>query len=329
MMQPTKVLIMGAAGRDFHNFNVVFRDDPKYEVIAFTAAQIPFIDQRRYPSVLAGALYPEGVPIYPEQELESLIERHQIRQVVFAYYAGVDYERVLRRAESEAEVLVWDGGNNDYPFFESDLEIVLVDPLRAGRGCDYFPGPVNLARADVVVLTKLDTANESQVEAARQRIRADNPDAPLIESDMPISVDRPGAIRGRRVLVIEDGPTLTHGGMSFGAGTLAAQREGAAECVDPRPYAVGSLRETFARWPHLGPVWPAMGYRPEQVHELELTIRRTPCDLVVVGTPVDLRRLIRIDQPACRATYEFRDRGKTTLQTVLQPVIRKARAGAA
>lgn len=445
-MVPTKVLILGAAGRDFHDFNMVFRQDPRYEVVAFTAAQIPFIEDRRYPSVLAGPLYPEGIPIYPETELESLIERHRIHEVVFAYsdvsheevmrmasrvvargadfrllgtratmlraskpvvsvcavrtgagkspvsrtvvallrdvglrvavvrhpmpygdlarqvvqrfaaledlqtaqctieemeeyephvrqgtvvYAGVDYERILRQAEAEADVLVWDGGNNDVPFFESDLEIVLVDPLRPGSERAYFPGAVNLARADVVVLTKLDTADPAQVEAVRRRIRADNPDAALIDSEMPISLDDQEAIRGRRVLAIEDGPTLTHGGMSFGAATLAARRAEASECVDPRPYAVGSILAAFDRYPHMGPVLPAMGYSPRQIQELELTISRTPCDVVVIGTPIDLRRVVRIDRPTCRVTYEFRERGATTLREVLEPVIRTAKAQAA
>lgn len=444
-MERVRVLIMGAAGRDFHNFNVAFRQNPRCEVVAFTAAQIPNIEGRTYPPSLAGALYPEGIPIYPEAELEFLIESHRIDQVVFAYsdvphqevmhaasrvlacgadfsllgpratmipshkpvvsvcavrtgagksptvraiarllrdeglrvvvirhpmpygdlakqavqrfetredlqraectieemeeyaphlregvvvYAGVDYEPIVRQAEREADVILWDGGNNDLPFLRSDLEVVLVDPHRAGHERAYFPGEANLLRADVLILTKLDTASSAQVEAVRATIRAYNPHAIVIESSMPVTLDHPDLVRDARVLVIEDGPTLTHGGMSFGAGVLAARQAGARELVDPHPHAVGSIADTFARYPHLGNVLPAMGYGADQIADLAETIRRTDCDAVVIATPVDLRQVIAITQPSCRVTYEFQERTGPTLQEVLGPVIAKARARA-
>jgi predicted GTPase len=438
---PTRLLIMGAAGRDFHNFNVVFRDNPRYRVVAFTAAQIPNIAGRTYPASLAGRAYPDGIPIHPEEELESLIEKHGIEEVVFAYsdvshedvmhkasrviargadfrllgaettmlkarrpvvsvcavrtgagkspaaraiaawlkeegrrvvvvrhpmpygdlagqavqrfaaledlrradctieemeeyephlragtvvYAGVDYERILREAEKEADVILWDGGNNDAPFFVPDLEIVLVDPSRAGHAQTYFPGEVNLLRADVVVLTKLDTATPEQAEAARRAAREANPDATVIESVMPVSAENPELIRGKRVLVIEDGPTLTHGGVRDGAGALAAGECGAKELVDPRPCAVGSIAQTFERYPHIGHVLPAMGYGREQIRELEETIGRVACDTVIVATPMDLRHVLRIRRPTCRVTYEFRERGGPSLRGILRDVIQKA-----
>jgi predicted GTPase len=421
-----KVLIMGAAGRDFHNFNTVFRDHPGYRVVAFTAAQIPGIAGRTYPPELAGPQYPDGIPILPEDELESVITSQGVDQVVFAYsdvsheqvmhyasrvlaagsdfrllgprstmlrslkpvisvcavrtgagksplaraiagwireegrrvamvrhpmpygelarqsvqrfatredlerarctieereeyephisrgdvvFAGVDYERILRSAESEADVILWDGGNNDFPFIESDLEIVLVDPHRAGHERRYFPGEVNLLRADVVVITKVDTVDREKVEAVRSAITSANPGARLVESAMPLTVDKAPAIQGKRVLVIEDGPTVTHGGMAYGAGVLAAKKFGAATLVDPRPAAVGSLRETLDANPHLDCLLPAMGYGPEQIRDLEHTIDRVDCDLVLIATPVDLRRLINIRQPTCRVRYEFREIG--------------------
>jgi predicted GTPase len=444
-MERVRVLIMGAAGRDFHNFNVAFREDPRYEVVAFTATQIPNIAGRTYPPSLAGPLYPEGIPIHPEAELEFLIESRRIDQVVFSYsdvshqevmhaasrvfaygadfallgprstmirshkpvvsvcavrtgagksptvraiarvlraeglrvvvvrhpmpygdlpkqavqrfatqedlqraactieeleeyaphlregtvvYAGVDYEPILRQAEGEADVILWDGGNNDLPFFRSDLEIVLVDPHRAGHERTYFPGEANLLRADVLILTKVDTAGSEQIDAVRATIRTFNPQAIVIESSMPVTIDRPELVRDARVLVIEDGPTLTHGGMSFGAGVLAARQAGARELVDPHPYAVGSIADTFAHFPHLGHVLPAMGYGSDQVRDLEETIRRTDCDAVVVATPVDLAQLITIGQPTCRVSYEFRERAGPSLREVLVPVIAKARARA-
>jgi predicted GTPase len=442
MTDRVKVVIMGAAGRDFHNFNVVFRDDPRYEVVAFTAAQIPNIDGRRYPPELAGSLYPQGIPIHSEDELEPLIEAHLIDQVIFSYsdvsheqvmhaasrvlargadfrllgprttmlrankpvvsvcavrtgcgkspaarkvaailraeglrvgvvrhpmpygdlskqavqrfatledltkgdctieemeeyephiangdvvYAGVDYERILRLVEAEADIILWDGGNNDLPFFAPDLEIVLLDPHRAGHERAYFPGEVNLLRADVLLINKLDTADVEQVFEVRRNIRLCNPNAVVIDAGMPVSIDDPGLVKGKRVLVVEDGPTLTHGGMSFGAGILAARKFGARELVDPRPYAVGSIRHAFHEYPHImGAALPAMGYGHEQMRELEETINKTECDLVLIATPVDLRRVMRIRQPACRVRYEIEEIGKPTLQEVLHDFVRKA-----
>lgn len=437
----TRVLIMGAAGRDFHNFNVRFRDNPDYRVVAFTAAQIPNISDRLYPASLAGRLYPNGIPIYPEQELDRLVRAQHIELVVFAYsdiaheslmrqasivlaagadfsllgprstmlpaqkpvvsvcatrtgagkspvarrivailqreglrvavvrhpmpygdlakqavqrfdcladldtagctieereeyephvaqgcpvYAGVDYGRILQAAEGRADIIVWDGGNNDWSFFVPELEIVLVDPHRADEQA-FFPGEVNLLRADVIVLTKLDTASSTQVAAARRSIERLNPRATVVETVMPLSGDESGLIAGKRVLVIEDGPTLTHGGMAFGAGYLMAQRQHARAIVDPRPSAVGSLNATFQQYPHIGPVLPAMGYGPQQIRDLEETIGRVDCDLVVIATPVDLRRLIRIAQPTVRVRYDVEDHGRPTLADVLQGVIRKAK----
>jgi predicted GTPase len=446
MTDRAKLLIMGAAGRDFHNFNVVFRDNPRYEVIAFTAAQIPNIEGRRYPPELAGSLYPQGIPIHSEDELESLIEARRIDQVIFSYsdvsheqvmhavsralakgadfrllgprttmlkagkrvvsvcavrtgcgkspaalkvaailrkegvrvgvvrhpmpygdlskqavqrfatledlkkgdctieemeeyephivngdvvYAGVDYERVLRLAEAEADVILWEGGNNDLPFFEPDLEIVLLDPHRVGHERAYFPGEVNLLRADVLIVNKLDTASVEQVYEIRRNVHVCNPNAVVIDAGMPVSLDDPKQVRGKRVLVVEDGPTLTHGGMSFGAGVLAARKFGAKELVDPRPYAVGSIRHVFLEYPHImGAVLPAMGYGHEQMRELEETIRKTECDLVMVATPVDLRRIIRIEQPACRVRYDIEEIGRPTLQEILRDFIRKGNAHA-
>lgn len=433
-VEKTRVLILGAAGRDFHNFNVVFRDNPRFHVVAFTAAQIPNIAGRTYPPELAGNLYPEGIPIYPEESLERLIEVQKIDQAVFSYsdvshedvmhkasrviargadfrllgaratmlkssrpvvsvcavrtgcgkspvsrkaaallrrdgsrvavlrhpmpygdlarqavqrfatlddlrrgectieereeyephivqgdvvFAGVDYQKILTRAEAEADILLWDGGNNDLPFVEPDLEIVVLDPHRAGHERSYFPGEVNFLRADVLILNKIDTADIAAANLVRRNIEEFNPRATVIEAAMPVTVDDPGRIRGRRVLVIEDGPTLTHGGMAFGAGTLAARKYGAAERVDPRPYAVGSIRRAFEKHPHLGPVLPALGYGAEQIQELEETVRSVPCEAVVIGTPIDLRRVISIAQPSCRAAYDIEEIGRPTLEEVL------------
>ena len=434
----TKVLIMGAAGRDFHNFNVVFRDDPSHEVVAFTATQIPNIEGRRYPAGLAGNLYPEGIPIYAESELESLIETHSVDQVVFSYsdvshehvmhaasrviakgadfrllgakstmltskkpvisicavrtgagkspvarkiagilrseglrvgvvrhpmpygdlskqiaqrfatiedlraadctieemeeyephilqgdvvYSGVDYERVLALAEAEADIILWDGGNNDLPFFVPDLEMVLLDPHRAGHERSYFPGEVNFLRADVFILNKLDTADPEKVSRVRRNIREFNPSAVVIEATMPVSVDNPADIQGKRVLVIEDGPTLTHGGMGFGAGVLAAKKFGARELVDPRPFAVGSIGETLEKYPHIHGLLPAMGYGERQIRDLEETLRRVDCDLVIVATPVNLRRIVKISQPTCRVTYELAEIGSPNLAEVLRDFV--------
>lgn len=429
MTARTKVLILGAAGRDFHDFNLVYRDDPGSEVVAFTATQIPNIDGRCYPPSLAGPLYPEGIPIASEAELEGLIDAHGIDEVVFSYsdvphatvmhlaaraqargasfrllgprrtllrsnrpvisvcavrtgvgkspttrhvaailrsrgrkvavvrhpmpygdlaaqavqrfavledlarhhctieemeeyephlrqghvvFAGVDYQRILLAAEAEADVIVWDGGNNDLPFYQSDLEIVLVDPHRPGDESRFWPGETNLRRADVIVLSKVGTADPAMVTQVRAAARAANPRATLVEADLAIEVDRPELLAGARALVIEDGPTTTHGGMPYGAGLVAARRHGATP-VDPRPYAVGTLADTFARHPHLEAVLPAMGYGEHQVRELEATIGACDADVVVIATPVDLRRLLSIRQPTVRVSYTFADRGAPTL----------------
>ena len=425
-----KVLILGAAGRDFHNFNVVFRDNLDYHVVAFTAAQIPDIAGRLYPRELAGRLYPEGIPIYEEKDLEQIIAEEQVDTVVFSYsdvsyptlmhlasrvvaagadfwllgtehtqikstvpvvsvcatrtgcgkspvsrlvaaklreqghkpvvirhpmpygdlavqavqrfatlkdldlqqctieereeyephiqlgtvvYAGVDYEKILRQAEKEADVILWDGGNNDTPFYTSDLEIVVVDPHRAGHELAYFPGEVNLRRADVVVINKVDTAALHDIETVRQNIKLANPKAAVIEMACRVSVPSPELIKGKCVLVVEDGPTLTHGEMPYGAGVVAARQCGAATLVDPRPFAVGSIRGVYERYGHLSSLLPAMGYSAMQRHELEETIQATPCDLVIIATPIDLARVIKIDKPALRVTYEVEELTKPGL----------------
>ena len=424
------VLILGAAGRDFHNFNVVFRQNLDYQVVAFTATQIPDIAGRRYPSALSGRLYPDGIPIFEEKDLETLIADFQVDVVVFSYsdishqnlmhlasraaaagadfwllgtehtqvgsrvpvisvcavrtgcgkspvsrlvaaeirkqgrkpvvirhpmpygdlaaqavqrfatlkdldlqqctieereeyephicegtvvYAGVDYERILRQAEQEADVILWDGGNNDTPFYKSDLEIVVVDPHRAGHELAYYPGEVNLRRADVLVINKVDTAQQHDIETVRRNICLHNPSAAVCEMACRVSLDNPELVRGKRVLVVEDGPTLTHGEMPYGAGVVAARQFGAAELVDPRPYAVGSIRSTFERYTHLTSLLPAMGYSDMQRHELEETIRRTPCDLVIVATPIDLARTIKIDRPSLRVSYQVEELTKPGL----------------
>lgn len=440
MSERRRVVILGAAGRDFHDFNVVFRKDPSAEVVAFTAAQIPGISDRRYPPDLAGPLYPEGVPIRPEAELEALIDARGVDEVVFSYsdvphaevmrlaaravargasfrllggratmlrssrpvisvcavrtgsgkspvarrvaailralgrrvaivrhpmpygdlsrqaaqrfasledleradctieereeyephlergdvvYAGVDYERVLRLAEREADVVLWDGGNNDTSFFAPDLEIVVLDPHRAGDERASWPGEVNFLRGDVFVLNKLDSADPSRVAALRATLARHRPDARVIDAEMPLRIENEALLRGRRALVIEDGPTVTHGGMSFGAGVLAAARAG-AEAVDPRPAAVGSLRETFARYPHLERVLPAMGYGEAQRRELEATIRGCACDVVLIATPVDLRRILKIERPSCRVSYDLRERGRPGLEDVVKEFLSRA-----
>ncbi len=428
------LVIMGAAGRDFHNFNTVYRDDPAIRVVAFTAAQIPEIAGRRYPPELAGAHYPQGIPIVPEAELSALIARHQVRQVVFSYsdiayvelmhkaalvtaagadflllgasrtmltarrpvisvcavrtgcgkspttrhvagllraagrrvvvvrhpmpygdlrrqavqrfatfadfaaqdcsieereeyeplvedgvtvFAGIDYRRILTAAEAEAEVIVWDGGNNDTPFYCPDVHIVLFDPHRAGDERRYHPGETNMLLADIAVINKVNSADPAAVEAVRRNIAAQAPQATVVLAESAITVAQPQAIAGRRVLVVEDGPTLTHGGMAFGAGVLAARAHGAAQLVDPRPQAVGSIAETFRHFPHLGPVLPAMGYHPAQIRELEATIAATDCDLVLFATPIDLPKLLTIRQPTLRVRYSYRDHGAPTLAEVL------------
>jgi predicted GTPase len=430
-----RVVIMGAAGRDFHNFNAYFRDNPDYEVVAFTATQIPNIHERRYPPELAGERYPDGIPIYPEAELTDLIRDQAVDQVVFAYsdvshpyvmhkasqvlaagadfrlmgaestmfesskpvvaicavrtgagksqttrhvsdvlrgmgkqvvvvrhpmpygdlaaqavqrfatyedmdrhnctieereeyephidrdtvvYAGVDYEPILRQAEAEADVVVWDGGNNDLPFYKPDLLIVIADPHRPGHEVSYHPGEANLRLADVVVINKVDTASPEGIAEIREHVMEVNGDAIVIEAASPIFVEEPQDVRGKRVLVIEDGPTLTHGEMPYGAGVVAAHRFGAAELVDPRPYAVGSIAATFEKYPHIGPLLPAMGYGDGQVEELEETINAAECDLVLGATPIDLRRLIDVRHPMDRVRYELQVIGQPTLEEILK-----------
>ncbi len=417
--EAVKVIIMGAGGRDFHNFNVFFRDRPEYQVVAFTATQIPFIAHRRYPPELSGSRYPEGIPIYPEEELPGLLSEKSIRQVAFSYsdvsheelmdkaslvlsrgknfillgpeetmlrshapvisvcavrtgcgksvisrkiasllkkrgvrvsvirhpmayctfkpvlrfsdmedvdaeactieekeefeplvekgitvYAGVDYQEVLKAAEEEAQVLLWDGGNNDFPFIKSDLEIVLLDALRPGHETLYYPGEVNLRRASLLIITKVNEGSRESLNQIRENISRSNPTAKVMETSSVIDVDYPEWIEGRRVMVIEDGPTLTHGGMPDGAGASVSRRL-AGELIDPRPYAVGSLKEVFEKYPHIGRVLPAMGYSQDQIRDLEETIRKSGSDAVVIATPADLRRKIPMDQPAVRVTYDF------------------------
>ena len=434
-MPPIRTLIMGAAGRDFHNFNVYFRENPDYEVVAFTATQIPNIEGRNYPPELAGLRYPKGIPIYPENDLASLIAEWAIDQVIFAYsdvpheyvmhkaslvlaagadfrlmglnstqiksnkpvvsvcavrtgsgksqtsrrvshilrslgyrvaairhpmpygdlsrqavqrfatyedlkaqqctieereeyephiangvvvYAGIDYERILRQAEQEVDLILWDGGNNDLPFYVADLHIVVADPHRPGHEQTYHPGEANARAADVFVINKVDTADPDNVITVRENLRRLNPEALIVEAASPLFVDDPQAIRGKRVLVIEDGPTLTHGEMAYGAGWVAARRFGAAEIVDPRPYAVGSIRNVFQKYPSTGAILPAMGYGDEMVHELEQTINNADVDLVLIGTPIDLASLLEIDKPSQRVRYELQEIGRPTLEDILK-----------
>jgi len=429
-----KVIIMGAAGRDFHNFNVFFRDNELYEVVAFTATQIPNISGRRYPPALAGRLYPKGIPIHEESELGDLIRGQRVHEVVFAYsdishedvmhkgslvnaagadftlmgasttmiparvpvvsicairtgcgksqttrkvckvlteagkrvvairhpmpygdlekqrvqrfatyddldrqectieereeyephiargtivYAGVDYGAILEKAQTEADVIVWDGGNNDLPFYQPALEIVVVDPHRPGHETTYHPGETNLRRAHVVLINKVSTAKPEAVQIVRDNVARVNPKATIVEADSPFGVEDAAAIRGKRVLAIEDGPTLTHGGMTYGAAVLAARAHGAASVVDPRSAAVGTIKEAFRQYPGIGPLLPALGYGDAQVRDLQATIDRVECDLVLIGTPIDLRRLIRFSKPAQRVTYELEERGKPALSDVL------------
>ena len=418
-----RIVIMGAAGRDFHNFNTCFRDDPATVVVAFTATQIPEIDGRTYPPLLSGPLYPEGIPIYPESELPAIIRREGVSGVVFAYsdvtlsyvmeeaslclslgcdftllgpeqtmlnsvkpvisvtatrtgcgkssasrfisrvietagrkpvtirhpmpygnlesqivqrfssledmdrhnctieereeyepvveaggiiYAGVDYERILREAEEEADIIIWDGGNNDFPFINPDLSIVLVDPLRPGDEAAYYPGRTNLLMADIVVINKAESVPPEDIDAVLDSINKLNPVAGIIETRSHVMIEDGAALSGKRVLVVEDGPTLTHGGMGFGAGIKAAELSGARE-VDPRPYAVGSIKDAFVKYPHIGCLVPALGYSSKQLRELEATINQTPCDCVLVATPMDLRRVIDINKPTFRVRYEMED----------------------
>lgn len=415
---------MGAAGRDFHNFNVFFRNNEDYEVIAFTAAQIPGIAGRAYPKHLAGSLYKKDIPIYPEENLPALIREHGINQVILAYsdlshetvmqkaslvlaagadfrlmgtqstmleskkpvisvcavrtgagksptsqklvdilmkkgfrvvvvrhpmpygdllkqecqrfatmedcvknectieereeyepyiccgtvvYSGVDYEKILRAAEKEADLIIWDGGNNDIPFYKTDLHIVIADPHRAGHELTYYPGEVNVRLADVVIVNKVDSAKKVDVELVIRNVRSINKTAIIIKANSVITAEKPEWIKGKRVLVVEDGPTLTHGGMAFGAGVLAAKKYGARELVDPRPFAAGSILEVYEKFPHLGAVLPAMGYSEEQIKELEMTINAADCDVVVVGTPIDLGRLLKLNKPVVRVRYRIEE----------------------
>ena len=434
-----KVIIMGAAGRDFHNFNVYFRNNEEFEVIAFTATQIPNIEGRKYPKELAGKLYPDGIPIYPEDELENLIKKHNVDLVVFAYsdvsheyvmhrasramaaganfmlmgadstmlksrkpviavcavrtgsgksqttrrvaeilkklgkktvvirhpmpygdltkqivqrfetfedldkhnctieereeyephlergnivYAGVDYGKILEQAEEEADVILWDGGNNDMPFYKPDLLIVVADPHRPYHEITYHPGETNLRMADVIVINKVETAYPEDIETVRENARASNPDALILEAASPIFVENSQQIKGKRVLVVEDGPTLTHGEMSYGAGVVAAEKYGARELVDPRPYAVGSIKSTYEKYQQIGALLPAMGYSKEQLQELEETINKTPADLVVVATPINLGKILNLNKPYVRVKYELQEIGRPTLQDIIEKFFR-------
>jgi len=435
MADRTRVLIMGAAGRDFHNFNTYFRNNPDYRVVAFTATQIPDIEGRKYPAALAGKLYPKGIPIEAEAELDELITAHKVDDVHLAYsdlshayvmdkasqvlaaganfvllgpddtmiksrkpvvsvcavrtgsgksqtsrkvamilkekgrrvvairhpmpygdlvkqkvqrfatyadldkhectieereeyephidkgiivYAGVDYGAILRQAEKEADVILWDGGNNDFSFYKSDLEIVVADPHRAGHELSYYPGAVNFRRAKVIVINKMDTATQEGIDLVLANAKKVNPKATIIRANSPTIVKDGGRITGKRVLVIEDGPTLTHGGMKYGAGIVAARKYGAAAIIDPRPFAVGSIKKTFEKYNHLADVLPAMGYGDKQTRELAQTIEAVDCDLVVSATPIDITRVIKVSKPILRVGYELEEIGTPTLKDVLK-----------
>ncbi len=439
-MKKIKIIIMGAAGRDFHNFNVYYRNNPDYEVVAFTATQIPFIDDRRYPSELSGKYYPKGIPIFPEEELMELIKKHKPDEVVFSYsdvtfdyvmtkaamvnaagpsfkmlgyeqtaikstkpviavvasrtgsgksqtsrkvmeilnsfgkkviairhpmtygnlaqqrvqrfaqlsdlkkhkctieemeeyephvvrgnviYSGADYEAIIREAEKEADIIIWDGGNNDLPFYKCDLVITIVDPHRAGHELRYYPGLTNLLISDIVVINKIDSANPDDVKKVRNNIERVNPKAIIIEGASPVSLENVKDeiyIRNKKVLVIEDGPTLTHGEMKYGAGTIAAEKFGAKEIIDPRSFAVGSLKDTYIKYPGIGNLLPAMGYGDKQIKDLEATINKIPCDSVIIGTPIDLRRLIKFKKPAVRVNYELQEIGKPDLRDIFTKI---------
>ncbi|MEZ5358512.1 MAG: cyclic 2,3-diphosphoglycerate synthase [Candidatus Zixiibacteriota bacterium] len=434
-----KIIIMGAAGRDFHNFNCLYRDNKDYEVVAFTATQIPDIEGRKYPKSLAGSLYPKGIPIYEEADLIKLIKKHKVDEVVFSYsdvtfetvmtkgsevmaagaafsmvgstptmieskkpvvavcaartgcgksqttrkvcevlqslgkkvvairhpmpygdlakqacqrfadykdldkhqctieereeyephidrgvvvYAGVDYEMILREAEKEADVIVWDGGNNDMAFYKADLYITVVDPHRPGHELVYYPGLSNVHLADVVVINKIDSAAPENVEEVRANVREVNPKAIIVDAASPLDVDEAESILGKKVLVVEDGPTLTHGEMTYGAGVVAAEKYGAAELVDPRPYTVGTITETFNKYPDIGVLLPAMGYSGKQVKDLEKTIEKTKCDLVIIGTPIDLRRILKVTKPSVRVKYNLQEIGHPTLHDIISKRIK-------
>ena len=437
---------MGAAGRDFHNFNVCFRNNRDFKVVGFTAAQIPGIHRRVYPPELAGTAYPNGIPVYLEEELPKLIRKFKIDQVFFAYsdisnqdvmhkasmvlacgadfsfmglestllkakvpvisvcavrtgagksqtsrliarilrekglrvvvvrhpmpygdlkrqivqrfacrqdldkckctieereeyephvdegsvvYAGADYERVFREAEKEADIIVWDGGNNDVPFVKPSLHIVVADPHRAGDELTYYPSEINLRLADVVIVNKVDTADPAKVEQVKASVKSINPSALVLDAASPITVDEPELVKNKRVLVIEDGPTVTHGNMSFGAATIAAEKFGAKEIVDPKPYAVGSIKETYEQYPHLGRVLPAVGYSEKQIAELKGTIDATPCDVILVGTPVDLRRIMRLDKPVARVKYDLQVLGPICLEEIVDNFLKGRTKGTA
>jgi len=437
-----KVIIMGAAGRDFHNFNVYFRNNDAYEVVAFTATQIPGIEGRIYPPELAGPNYPKGIPIYPEEKLPALIKEYNVDEVVFAYsdvsheyvmhkasialscgadfrlmgpkttmlkskvpvvsvgavrtgsgksqtsrqvakilknkglrvvvirhpmpygdlrrqvcqrfasyedldkhnctieereeyephidngiivYAGVDYEKILREAEKEADVIVWDGGNNDLPFYKPDLHIVVVDPHRPGHEVAYHPGEANLRMANLVIVNKVDTADPQNVNRVKENIKMVNPKAVVLDAASPITIDKPELVKGKRALVVEDGPTLTHGDMPYGAATIVTQRIGASEIVNPKPYAVGSIKEAYKKYTHIGGILPALGYGEKQIAELKETIERTPCDVVVIGTPIDLRRVTTISKPTVRVKYELQVLGPVSLEQVLDDFLQRSK----
>lgn len=437
-MKKIKTIIMGAAGRDFHNFNVVYRNNPAYDVVAFTATQIPYIENRNYPPLLSGKLYPKGIPIYSEEKLLELIKKYEIDEVIFSYsdvtfdyimtkgaminaagasfkmlgyeqtaikskkpvvaivasrtgggksqtsrkvveilksfglktvairhpmpygnlskqrvqrfaevadlkkhkctieemeeyephivrgniiYAGDDYEAIIRQAEKEADVIIWDGGNNDMPFYKSDLVITVLDPHRPGHELKYFPGFTNLLIADVIVINKIDSANQADIITVRNNIEKHNPKAVIVEAASPISLENESDfrhIKNKNVLVIEDGPTLTHGEMKYGAGTLAAQKFGARSIIDPRNFAVRSIRDTFQKYPAIGNLLPAMGYGSRQIKDLEDTINKVPCDSIIVGTPIDLRRLIKFKKPVVRVNYSLQEIGKPDLFDILK-----------
>lgn len=435
-----KVIIMGAAGRDFHNFNVYFKDNPRYRVIGFTAAQIPDIEGRLYPPELAGKFYPQGVPIYSENQLTDLIRAHQVDLVAFSYsdiphtevmhkasiamaggadfvligatytmlksqktvvaicavrtgcgksqttrhvckiikeqgrnvvavrhpmpygdltrqvvqrfssyedfakhqctieereeyeplvsqgivvYAGIDYGQILKAAEKEADVIVWDGGNNDTPFYYPDVHIVVFDPHRAGHELLYYPGETNMLMADIAVINKVDSADPQKVKTVRKNIEKHAPNASIVLAESALLVDNPEQIKTKRVLIVEDGPTLTHGEMSYGAGFIAAQRHAAAAIVDPRPYAAGTLKKTYSQYPHLGALLPAMGYSKKQIQDLESTINQAECDLVLYATPIDLPKLMSINKPTLRVRYEYKDHGDPVLKDVLLERLQK------
>ncbi len=441
-MAKKNVIIIGAAGRDFHNFNTYFRGNEDYNVVAFTAAQIPDIDGRKYPAELAGNLYPDGIPIFAEEDLPKLIKELNVDDCVFSYsdvpyshamgisaivnanganfvllgskdtmvkstkpvisvgavrtgcgksqtsrriieilmekglkvvavrhpmpygdlvaqkvqrfatvddlakhkctieemeeyephinrgvvvYAGVDYEKIVREAEKEADVILWDGGNNDMPFYKPDLMITVVDPHRPGHEINYYPGQNNLLLADVIVINKIDTANSDGIDEVRQNISYYNPDAIVIDAASPLSIEDPSIIRGKKVLVVEDGPTTTHGEMKYGAGMMAATKYGASETVDPRPYTVGTITETFKKYPEIGSLLPAMGYSDKQIKDLEKTINKTKCESVVIATPIDLRRVLKITKPSVRVTYDLQEIGHPNMADVMEAFFSQAK----